>query len=112
MKPNDRLRRGRLLIWVAIPWSALASAQIIVDWRNTGAQDGTSAHPYQRVQQAEQAARPEDELSIRAGSYGLQEKPAIFSKPGTIAAESGLDVIGGVQSAPRQASYPRYDEVY
>jgi hypothetical protein len=44
---------------------------IVVDWRNSGFQDGTAAHPYQTLPPALAVAAPGDTIAIRTGSYGL-----------------------------------------
>ena len=46
---------------------------IFVDWRNSGSQDGTAAHPFRTLPQALTAAPPGYTIAIRTGFYSFQE---------------------------------------
>jgi hypothetical protein len=60
---------------------------IVVDWRNSGFQDGTAAHPFRTLPDALAAATPGETIVIRTGTYNLDG--GLLNKAATFRAENG-----------------------
>jgi hypothetical protein len=67
---------------------------IVVDWQNSGFQNGTALYPFRTLPQALAAAAPGYTIAIRTGFYSFQEARLVFDKAATIRAENGLVTIG------------------
>ena len=78
-----------LLAGLAFDGRAVTAGTIVVDWQNSGCQDGTEAHPYRTVTRAVNAAAPGDIISIRTGSYNFQSAPLVLVRPAVVRAENG-----------------------